>query len=51
VPKDLELRGDEEIFTATVTFDMKNLFGNVDAICRIKLKNPQGKRDENRARQ
>jgi hypothetical protein len=40
----------KETFTATVTFDTKNLFGKLDATCDIKLKNPQEKKDEDNAR-
>jgi hypothetical protein len=51
VPKDLKLSGDEETFTATITFDTKNLFGKLDAICRIKLRNPPENKDENKAKE
>jgi hypothetical protein len=43
-------RGNEETFTATVTFDTKDLFGKFDAIREIKLKNPQEKKDEDKAK-
>jgi hypothetical protein len=51
VPRDLELSGNEETFTATVTFDTKNVFGKLDAICQIKLKSRQEKKDEGKARE
>jgi hypothetical protein len=50
VPRDLKLTGDEETFTATVTFDTKDLFGKFDATGKIKLKNPQEKKDEDQAK-
>ena len=50
MPSDLKLSGDEETFTATVTFDTKSLFGKFDAICEIKLKKPQEKKDEDKAK-
>jgi hypothetical protein len=50
VPRDLKLSGDEETLTATVTFDTKNLFGKLDATCGLKLRNPQEKKDEDRAK-
>jgi hypothetical protein len=46
VPKDLKLSGEEETFTATITFDTKELFGKFDATCEIKLKNPEEKKAE-----
>jgi hypothetical protein len=46
----MKLSGDEETFTATVTFDTKNLFGKLDAIREIKLKNPHEKKDEDKAK-
>jgi hypothetical protein len=46
VPKDLKLSGDEETFTATVTFDTKDLFGKFDATREIKLKKLEEKKDD-----
>ncbi|MHC4402782.1 MAG: hypothetical protein ACYTG0_24225 [Planctomycetota bacterium] len=31
MPKDIELAGDRETFTATVTYDTRELYGKVEA--------------------
>ncbi len=46
----MKLSGDAETFTATVTFDTKDLFGKLDATCEVKLKNPREKKDEDKAK-
>jgi hypothetical protein len=46
VPKDLRISGDEETFTATISFDTRELFGKFDATYEIKLNSPQEKKDE-----
>jgi hypothetical protein len=48
VPKDLKLSGNEETFTATVSYDTKDLFGKFDATCEIKLKMPEEKKDDDK---
>jgi hypothetical protein len=50
VPRDLKLSGDEETFTATVTFDTKDLFGKFEATGEIKLKKPLEKKDEDQVK-
>ncbi len=50
MPRDLKLSGDEETFTATVTFDMKNLFGKVDATREIRLRNPPETKDADKTK-
>jgi hypothetical protein len=40
VPRNLIISGLDETFTATVTFDTKQLWGKINATCKIKLEYP-----------
>jgi hypothetical protein len=38
VPKDIEVDGDKETFTATVTYETKELYGTVKASKKFTIK-------------
>ena len=38
MPKDLKLSGDEETFTVALTYDTQDLYGKVEATCKLTLK-------------